>query len=41
MLEPGALQHMPSTAKAFLATGLLPSALITIILNLIVPDEAG
>jgi NCS2 family nucleobase:cation symporter-2 len=39
MLEPGALQHMPSTAKALLGTGLLPAAFIAIILNLIVPDE--
>ncbi|WP_435274000.1 uracil-xanthine permease family protein [Psychrobium sp. nBUS_13] len=39
MLEPGALQHMPSTVKALLGTGLLPAAFIAIILNLIVPDE--
>ena len=39
MLEPGALQHMPSTAKALLATGLLPAAFLAIFLNLIVPDE--
>lgn len=39
-LEPRALQHMPSTAKALLATGLLPSAFIVIILNLIVPEAA-
>jgi NCS2 family nucleobase:cation symporter-2 len=41
MLEPGALQHMPSTAKALLATGLLPAAFMAIILNLIVPEEEG
>ncbi len=39
MLEPGALQHMPGTAKALLSTGLLPAAFIAIVLNLIVPDE--
>ena len=39
MLEPGALQHMPSTAKALLGTGLLPAAFMAIILNLIVPHE--
>lgn len=39
MLEPGALQHMPSTAKALLSTGLLPAAFLAIFLNLVVPDE--
>lgn len=39
MLEPGALQHLPSTAKALLGTGLLPAAFLAIILNLIVPDH--
>jgi xanthine permease len=39
MLEPGALQHMPSTAKALLASGLLPAAILAIILNLVVPEE--
>ncbi|MEI6893790.1 MAG: nucleobase:cation symporter-2 family protein [Colwellia sp.] len=39
MLEPGALQHMPSTARALLGTGLLPAAFLAIILNLIVPDD--
>jgi xanthine permease len=39
MLEPGALQHMPSTVQALLGTGLLPAAFLAIFLNLIVPDE--
>ncbi|MFN3133540.1 uracil-xanthine permease family protein [Roseibium sp.] len=38
-LEPGALQHMPDTARILLTTGLLPAAAIAIILNLILPDE--
>jgi len=38
-LEPGALQHMPDTARILLTSGLLPSALIAIVLNLILPDE--
>ncbi len=38
-LEPGALQHMPDTARILLTSGLLPAALIAIILNLILPAE--
>jgi xanthine permease len=38
-LEPGALQHMPDTARILLTTGLLPAASIAIVLNLILPDE--
>jgi xanthine permease len=38
-LEPGALQHMPDTARILLTTGLLPAAAIAIVLNLILPDE--
>ncbi|WP_420413705.1 uracil-xanthine permease family protein [Roseibium sp.] len=38
-LDPGALQHMPDTARILLTTGLLPAAAIAIILNLILPDE--
>ncbi len=38
-LEPGALQHLPSTLKMLLTTGLLPAALIAIILNLVLPEE--
>ena len=38
-LEPGALQHLPSTAKILLTSGLLPAAFIAIILNLVLPHE--
>ena len=38
-LEPQALQHLPGTLKAILATGLLPAAIIAIILNLVVPEK--
>ena len=38
-LEPGALQHMPQTAKVLLTSGLLPAAFIAIILNLVLPEE--
>ncbi|MHA6266984.1 uracil-xanthine permease family protein [Aliiroseovarius sp. CAU 1755] len=38
-LEPGALQHMPDTARILLTSGLLPAALIAIVLNLILPHE--
>lgn len=38
-LEPAALQHMPSTAKILLTSGLLPSAILAIFLNLILPDH--
>jgi xanthine permease len=39
MLEPSALQHMPSTLKALMSTGLLPAAIIAIVLNLVVPQD--
>ncbi|MEZ5476120.1 MAG: nucleobase:cation symporter-2 family protein [Thiolinea sp.] len=38
-LEPGALQHLPDTAKILLTSGLLPSAFIAIVLNLLLPEE--
>ena len=38
-LEPGALQHMPDTARILLTSGLLPAALIAIVLNLVLPEE--
>ncbi|WP_416369853.1 uracil-xanthine permease family protein [Tritonibacter mobilis] len=38
-LEPGALQHMPDTARILLTSGLLPAAVISIALNLILPEE--
>ncbi|MEH6446206.1 MAG: solute carrier family 23 protein, partial [Oceanospirillaceae bacterium] len=39
MLEPSALQHMPATLKALMSTGLLPAAVIAIVLNLVVPQD--
>ncbi|MCJ8339880.1 MAG: purine permease [Pseudomonadales bacterium] len=39
MLEPLALQHLPGTAKALMSTGLLPAAVIAIVLNLLMPQE--
>jgi len=36
---PEALQHLPGTLKMLLSTGLLPVALIAIILNLVLPEE--
>ncbi len=38
-LEPGALQHLPGTAKVLLSSGLLPSAFLAIILNLVLPED--
>ena len=38
-LEPEALQHLPSTAKVLLSSGLLPATVIAIVLNLILPEE--
>ncbi len=39
-LEPDALQHLPATAKVLMTSGLLPAALIAIVLNLVIPHEA-
>lgn len=38
-LEPGALQYLPSTLKMLATSGILPAALIAIVLNLILPEE--
>jgi len=38
-LEPGALQHLPSTLKVLMSSGLLPAAVIAIVLNLVIPHE--
>ncbi|MBD3679695.1 MAG: purine permease [Rhodobacteraceae bacterium] len=38
-LEPGALQHMPDTLKVLATSGILPAALIAIVLNLVLPEE--
>ena len=36
---PEALQHMPSTMKILLTSGLLPSAFLAVVLNLILPED--
>jgi len=36
---PDALQHLPATAKILLTSGILPAAMLSIILNLILPEE--
>jgi NCS2 family nucleobase:cation symporter-2 len=38
-LEPDALQHLPRTVQILLTSGLLPSAFLAIVLNLILPEE--
>ncbi|MCW8843042.1 MAG: purine permease [Rhodobacteraceae bacterium] len=38
-LEPGALQHMPGTLKVLATSGILPAAVIAIVLNLILPED--
>jgi len=38
-LEPDAVQHLPDTLGILMKSGLLPAALIAIVLNLILPDE--
>ena len=38
-LEPGALQYLPSTLKVLATSGILPAALIAIVLNLILPEK--
>jgi len=38
-LEPGALQHLPGTWQVLATSGILPAALIAIVLNLILPEE--
>jgi NCS2 family nucleobase:cation symporter-2 len=39
-MEPSALQHLGKTSTILLTSGLLPAAFISIILNLILPEEA-
>ncbi len=36
---PEALQHLPSTLKLLLTSGLLPVAVIAVVLNMVVPEE--
>ncbi|WP_325232625.1 nucleobase:cation symporter-2 family protein [Sphingobium sp.] len=38
-LEPGALAHLPEAARIILASGVLPAALVAVVLNLLVPGR--
>ncbi|MBA4264788.1 MAG: uracil permease, partial [Comamonadaceae bacterium] len=38
-LAPDALQHLPDTLKIIMTSGLLPAAAISIILNLLLPEQ--
>jgi NCS2 family nucleobase:cation symporter-2 len=38
-LEPGALQHLPRTGQILLTSGLLPAAVLAIVLNLVLPEN--
>ncbi|NKX41618.1 purine/pyrimidine permease, partial [Rhodobacteraceae bacterium R_SAG2] len=38
-LEPGAVQYLPDTLRVLMTSGLLPAALIAIVLNLVLPQE--
>ncbi|CAM4253928.1 uracil-xanthine permease family protein [Palleronia rufa] len=38
-LEPGAVQHLPDWAEVLMVSGLLPAAVIAIVLNLVLPDD--
>jgi len=40
-LVPEAVQYLPDTARILLTSGLLPAAVIAIVLNLVLPEEAG
>lgn len=39
-LEPGALTHLPDTLRVILTSGILPAALLAVVMNLVVPKEA-
>jgi NCS2 family nucleobase:cation symporter-2 len=39
-LVPDALQHANATVKILMTSGLLPAAIISIVLNMVLPDEA-
>jgi NCS2 family nucleobase:cation symporter-2 len=40
-LEPSALQHLPTSLQILLTSGLLPAAGLSIILNLVLPEDVG
>ena len=40
-LEPAALAHLPETARILAASGVLPAAVVALVLNLVLPQEMG
>ena len=40
-LDPKAVQYLPDTARILMVSGLLPAAVIAIVLNLVLPEEVG
>lgn len=40
-LEPEALSHLPETARMLLTSGVVPAAVIAVVLNLLLPLEVG
>jgi NCS2 family nucleobase:cation symporter-2 len=38
-LEPDAINHLPETARIVMSSGVLPAALVAVILNLVVPNK--
>jgi NCS2 family nucleobase:cation symporter-2 len=38
-LEPAALSHLPETLRIMLTSGVLPAAVIAVVLNLVVPNR--
>jgi NCS2 family nucleobase:cation symporter-2 len=40
-LEPDAVSHLPQTLRIILTSGVLPAALVAVILNLAVPDRVS
>ena len=38
-LDPKAVQYLPDTLRILMTSGLLPAALLAIVLNLILPEE--
>jgi NCS2 family nucleobase:cation symporter-2 len=40
-LEPEALAHVPETARILLSSGVLPAAVLAIVLNLVLPQETA
>ncbi len=40
-LEPNAVQYLPDTVRVLMTSGLLPAALLAIVLNLVLPKDDG